>query len=80
MLLAVDPFPTIGKLAEEVGASWPLFQQTAASTEKTEKVLQEVLQAQQVSGRLLDTDSSLVLCGSFARYEMDSGSDCAGRF
>ncbi len=76
MLLAVDPFPTIGKLAEEVGASWPLFQQTAASTEKTEKVLQEVLQAQQVSGRLLDTDSSLVLCGSFARYEMDSGSDC----
>ncbi len=42
----------------------------------TEESLHALLSADLDWKRLLDPDSSLVLCGSFARYEMVPGSDC----
>lgn len=70
-----DPFPTIAKLAAECGESWPSFGKAVGHTKKTEEVLIRALQTES-GGRLLDWDSSLVLCGSFARYEMVPDSDC----
>lgn len=46
-----------------------------------QKIFKDSIQAEAATtevpgGRILDTDSSLVLFGSFGRYEMVSGSDC----
>lgn len=75
-MTANDPFPTVAKLAAEYGADWPNYARSAATTVQNERILQEVLFNAAPHGRLLDQDSSLVLCGSFARYEMVEGSDC----
>jgi len=73
---ATDPFPTIHALAKEFDFSWPNFDVAVQETQKKEKILRKALVGKSTNGRLLDTDSSLVLCGSFARYEMSSESDC----
>ena len=70
------PFPTIGKLALEVGLEWPAYKVVARATKEAEAILLEALRGCAGSDRLLDGDSALVLCGSFARYEMVPGSDC----
>ena len=70
------PFPTIASLAAECGEEWSQFQLTAVATQKAEGILKKVLIDEAGSDRILDADSSLVLCGSFARYEMVSDSDC----
>ena len=46
------------------------------TTRKAEQALIRALVEEAKSERLLDADSSLVLCGSFARHEMVPGSDC----
>ena len=66
-----DPFPTVAKLGRECHASWPSYKAAAKETARIEGILREVLPKR----RLLDSDSSLVLCGSFARWEMVNGSD-----
>lgn len=70
-----DPFPTVRKLEKECDASWPSFAEAAAQTARAEDILRQVL-TQTAQPRVLDPDSSLVLCGSFARHEMVNGSDC----
>jgi len=81
MTLTRDPFPTVKKLAEECGSEWSHFREAAEVTARTEEVFRQAIQdegskAGVPQGRLLDTDSSLVLFGSFARHEMVPGSDC----
>lgn len=71
-----DPFPSIAKLAAECGESWPNFGAAVERTRQNENVLIQALQAEAGGSRLLDWDSSVVLCGSFARYEMVPDSDC----
>ncbi len=76
MISGTDPFPTIAKLAAECGETWSAYGSAAAATSHAEAVLIQALRDEAVSDRLLDGDSALVLCGSFARYEMVPGSDC----
>ena len=76
MTTAQSPFPTVAKLAKECGATWACYEQVAQQTAKAEEILRAVLLAAAGGERLLDPDSSLVLCGSFARREMVTGSDC----
>jgi hypothetical protein len=76
MMPPTDPFPTIAKLAAECGEEWPAYGVAAARTHAVESALIEGLRVSAGSDRILDPDSSLVLCGSFARYEMVPGSDC----
>lgn len=70
------PFPTIKQLQKEAHAQWPRYDEAVRQTQTTETTLKEVLLERSPKGRLLDSDSSLVLCGSFARWEMVSDSDC----
>ena len=72
----LNPFPTVFKLAAECGADWKSFGIAVETTRKAEQALIRALVEEAKSERLLDADSSLVLCGSFARYEMVPGSDC----
>lgn len=67
-----DPFPTVRILAEEIGAEWPGYDLAASGTRKAAKDLKNALKSQR---RLLSSDASLVLFGSFARREMLEGSD-----
>ena len=76
LMIPENPFPTVAKLAKECGAQWPHIDQAVKETARVETTLREVLWAAAPRGRLLDQDSSLVLCGSFARHEMVIGSDC----
>jgi len=81
MTLESNPFPTVEKLAKECGCEWPHFHDAALQTARMEEIFREAIQeegrnVEVPKGRLLDTDSSLVLFGSFARYEMVPGSDC----
>ena len=76
MTAARDPFPTVKKLAAESGADWPHFEEAARKTIEVEAVFKEAVTTKFGTGRVLDTDSSLVLFGSFGRYEMGEGSDC----
>lgn len=71
-----DPFPSITKLAAEYGESWGNFGAAVERTRQNENVLIQALQSEAGGSRLLDWDSSLVLCGSFARHEMVPDSDC----
>lgn len=76
-----NPFPTVAKLADECGEKWPRFHDGARETVRIEGIFKEAIQTEAIKvevphGRVLDTDSSLVLFGSFARYEMVPGSDC----
>jgi hypothetical protein len=70
-----DPFATIRKLGQEVGASWPGYERAAQTTVQAENALRESLDALCDPSRLLGPDVSLVLFGSFARREMLEGSD-----
>lgn len=71
----MTPFPTVARLAKECGREWPRFQEAARQTSETERKIREAITSR-VGDRVLDTDSSLVLFGSFARYEMGIESDC----
>jgi predicted nucleotidyltransferase len=76
-----NPFPTVDRLAKECGTEWPHFHQAALETARIERIFKEAIQEEALKaevprGRVLDTDSSLVLFGSFARHEMVPGSDC----
>jgi hypothetical protein len=70
----ISPFPTITKLAKECKADWKSYAVAEKATTKAEKLLKDVLNDSE-NCRILDADLSLVLCGSFARYEMVRGSD-----
>lgn len=70
-----DPFPTVKKLAEETGASWPGYALAAKGTRIAEAKLRKALTQAGDSDRMLTGDASLVLFGSFARQEMVKGSD-----
>ena len=48
----------------------------AIQTARIERIFREAIQSEALNGRVLDTDSSLVLFGSFARHEMVADSDC----
>ncbi len=81
MTAELNPFPTVAKLANECGEEWPRFSRAVQETGRAEEIFREAIRAEAVKaevplGRVLDTDSSLVLFGSFARYEMVPGSDC----
>lgn len=69
----LDPFANIHALAKECGESWPRFQESVATTRKSEAIIRELFKDNE---RILGSDASLVLCGSFARNEMVEGSDC----
>lgn len=71
-----NPFPTVRKLAIECGVEWPHFHEAARQTAQIERVFKEAIEYEAPGSRVLDTDSSLVLFGSFARYEMVADSDC----
>ena len=70
-----DPFPSVTRLAKECGAAWPGYGKAAKATKGAEDKLRKALEAGMPDGRFLDTDSSLVICGSFARREMTDESD-----
>lgn len=70
-----NPFSNVGLLANECGRSWTGFAIAARETAEAEKKLFEALQPKQNEARILDSDCSLILFGSFARYEMLKGSD-----
>lgn len=76
MSAATAPFLTVAKLAAECGATWPSYQAAVDATRTAESILLQALKDEAGTDRVLDADSSLVLCGSFARYEMVPGSDC----
>lgn len=67
-------FPTIRKLADEIGAEWHGFDSAAKGTAAAEGKLRTAIQDEN-GDRLLNSDASLVLFGSFARHEMLDGSD-----
>ncbi len=71
-----DPFSTIAKLAAECEAVWDAYGIAVTATRNAETVLIQALRDEAGTDRILDADSALVLCGSFARYEMVPGSDC----
>lgn len=71
-----SPFPTVNRLAAECGTKWPAFEQAAKTTEAAEERLRKALVAEGNGERLTDADTSLVVCGSFARREMTDESDC----
>lgn len=70
-----DPFPTVTRLAKECRAKWPGYRKAARATKRSEDKLRKALLAGMPGDRFLDSDSSLVICGSFARYEMTNDSD-----
>ena len=76
MISGTSPFPTVAKLAAECGEAWPAYDVAAEATRAAEVVLIQALRDEAGTDRLLDADSALVLCGSFARHEMVPGSDC----
>jgi len=65
-----SPFPTVIKLAKEVGAEWEGYALAAEGTRNAVVLLRAALQNAPESARLLSDDTSLVLFGSFARHEM----------
>jgi hypothetical protein len=71
----ITPFQTVQKLAKECGARWKGYEAAVDATLRAEKKLRRALLSGNPNGRLLDYDSSLILCGSFARYEMTDDSD-----
>jgi hypothetical protein len=70
-----NPFPTVTQLAQECGVKWPGFVQAAEGTHAAEDRFRKALLAGADGGQLLGPDCSLILSGSFARYEMTEGSD-----
>jgi hypothetical protein len=74
-MIAGSPFPTVKKLESECQASWTAFESASTQTQFAENALRRALEQGQGPSRLLNPDLSLVLCGSFARFEMTDGSD-----
>ena len=70
-----DLFPTVTLLAKECRAKWLGYEKAAKATTRGEKKLIKALETGMPFGSFLDADSSLVICGSFARYEMTDESD-----
>lgn len=70
-----DPFPAVTRLAKECRAKWAGYERAAKATKAAEAKLHKALIAGMPGGRFLDSDSSLVICGSFARHEMTDESD-----
>lgn len=70
---ALDPFSNVHALAAECGEKWPQFEKCVATTRRAEAIIRELFEGCE---RVLESDASLVLCGSFARNEMVEGSDC----
>jgi hypothetical protein len=73
--LAAFPFRTVSKLADFCNCDWKGYRIAAKETETAENELLKAL-SNISKNRLLDADSSMVVFGSFARYEMLKGSDC----
>jgi len=73
----MDVFQTITKLAKEVGESWTAYGAAIAGTRAAEDQIAKALAPTMKNGSasLLSADCSLVLFGSFARYEFVDGSD-----
>jgi len=76
-----NPFPIVDKLARECGVEWRALAEAARQTISVEEkflaaIQDEANQRGILGGRVLDPDSSLVVFGSFARFEMVPGSDC----
>jgi hypothetical protein len=63
------------RLAKECRAKWPGYEKATKATKASEEKLRRALQAGMPGGRFLDPDTSLVICGSFARHEMTDDSD-----
>jgi len=81
MISQANPFPSLSKLEAECGATWPSFGKCVITTQAAEVVLKNTIREEAIKGsstanRVLDSDSSLILFGSFARHEMLAGSDC----
>lgn len=70
-----DPFPTLFRLAEEYGVDVEGYKAAAAETKRAIEKLREVI-SDVDGGPLLGQDVCLVVCGSFARHEMQTESDC----
>lgn len=68
------PFPTVERLALECGHKWDAFDKAADNTRLGEAALQQALRSLNQTGGL-ESDSALVLFGSFARREMTGESD-----
>jgi hypothetical protein len=75
MKIMTKPFVTINKLADSCGCIWKGYELALEETVKGEKKLRDALSKAQIEARTLDADSSLVIFGSYARYEMLEGSD-----
>jgi len=69
------PFLAVQRLADQCGGVWAAYGAVARNTVSAEQRLRDVLQKIDPMNRLLTADASLVLSGSFARYEMVEGSD-----
>ena len=76
MLISSNPFPSVFKLEAECGATWNGYRNCIANTAKAEALLRNAITANAPGPRILGASSSLILCGSFARYEMVGDSDC----
>jgi hypothetical protein len=72
-----SPFPSVLKIQEACHGSWEGFETAVASTATAETELRRALQTIDTTEthRLLTSDTSLVLFGSFARHEWLPGSD-----
>jgi predicted nucleotidyltransferase len=70
-----DPFPTVRQLERECRGRWNAYRLAADQTAKMERRIRKALKSAHQQARFLDVDSCLVLFGSFARYEIDKGSD-----
>lgn len=71
-----NPLPTVFKLEAESGATWSGYRSCIANTAKAEVLLGSAITDLAPGPRVLGASSSLILCGSFARYEMVDNSDC----
>lgn len=69
------PFGTVDSLANVAGKVWENYRKCYETTLACEKKARDALANVIGAGSLLPTDTSLVLCGSFARYEMNDSSD-----
>lgn len=72
---ANNPFPTIDRLARECAAKWDSYALVAKQTAEGEETLRAALEKADAHERLLDSDSALILFGSYARHEVVEGSD-----
>lgn len=76
-MIIESPFPSVLKIQEACHESWKGFETAVASTASAEAKLRHALQTVDTAetNRLLASDTSLVLFGSFARHEWLPGSD-----